>query len=161
MSKPGRDTTDAFDEHLEIAVRRYQTRLSLLVTGRLDSTTLDQIMSPRCGVVDDDDDRPVSVALSPGQGGAVSRFTFFKGEPRWTRSDPIVLTYAVPTTATVDYLPPAAVQSMFRRAFARWARAIPVGFIETENYQAANIKVASTSATTKTACRSTGRSACL
>ncbi|KAG8092533.1 hypothetical protein GUJ93_ZPchr0012g19515 [Zizania palustris] len=141
MSKPGRDPTDAFDEHLELAVRRYQARLSLPVTGRLDSATLDQIMSPRCGVVDDDDNRLVSVALSPGQGGAVSRFTFFKGEPRWTRSDPIVLTYAVSTTATVDYLPLAVVQAVFRRAFARWARAIPVGFIETEDYEGADIKV--------------------
>uniref|UniRef100_A0A0E0MAM2 Peptidase metallopeptidase domain-containing protein n=1 Tax=Oryza punctata TaxID=4537 RepID=A0A0E0MAM2_ORYPU len=142
MAKPGRDTTDAFDEHLEVAVRRYQTRLSLPVTGRLDNATLDQIMSPRCGVGDDDVERPVSVALSPGQGGVVSRFTFFKGEPRWTRSDPpIVLSYAVSPTATVDYLPPAAVRVVFQRAFARWARTIPMGFVETDDYEAADIKV--------------------
>lgn len=143
MAKPGRDTTDAFDEHLEVAVRRYQTRFSLPVTGRLDNATLDQIMSPRCGVGDDDVERPVSVALSPGaQGGVVSRFTFFKGEPRWTRSDPpIVLSYAVSPTATVGYLPPAAVRAVFQRAFARWARTIPVGFVETDDYEAADIKV--------------------
>ncbi|KAF0928698.1 hypothetical protein E2562_006121 [Oryza meyeriana var. granulata] len=142
MAKPGRGTTDAFDEHLEVAVRRYQTRLGLPVTGRLDSATLDQIMSPRCGVGDDDEERrPVSVALSRGQGGVVSRFTFFKGEPRWTRSDPIVLSYAVSPTATVDYLPPAAVRAVFQRAFARWALAIPMGFVETDDYEAADIKV--------------------
>uniref|UniRef100_A0A0E0B7D0 Peptidase metallopeptidase domain-containing protein n=1 Tax=Oryza glumipatula TaxID=40148 RepID=A0A0E0B7D0_9ORYZ len=138
MAKPRHDTTDAFDEHLELAVRRYQTRLSLPVTGWLDNATLDQIMSPRCGVRDDEEERrPVSVTLSPGQGGVVSRFTFFKGEPRWTLYDPpIMLSYVVSPTATVDYLLPAVV-----RAFVRWAWAIPVGFVETDNYEAADIKM--------------------
>lgn len=141
MPKPGRDPTDAFDEHLEVAVKRYQSRLSLPITGRLDSVTLDQIMSPRCGV-GDDGTHGVSITLSPGgQGGAVSRFTFFKGEPRWTRSNPTVLTYAISPTATVDYLPPEAVRAVFQRAFARWARVIPMGFVETEDYVAADIKV--------------------
>uniref|UniRef100_A0A0E0ESB1 Peptidase metallopeptidase domain-containing protein n=1 Tax=Oryza meridionalis TaxID=40149 RepID=A0A0E0ESB1_9ORYZ len=89
MAKPGRDTTDAFDEHLELAVMWYQTRFSLSVTGWLDNVTLDRIMLPCCGVGDDEEERrPVSVALSPGQGGA-----------------------------------------------------IPVGFVGTDNYEAADIKV--------------------
>lgn len=136
-------TTDAFDAHMEAAVRRYQSMLSLPVTGQLDSTTLDRIMAPRCGVGDGGHAVPVSLsgsaAASPD--GAVSRFTFFKGEPRWTQPDPLVLTYAISPTATVDYLPAGTVRAVFRRAFARWARVIPVGFVETEDYEAADIRV--------------------
>jgi hypothetical protein len=138
MSKSGHERdhpTDAFDEHLEAAVRRYQSTLSLPVTGQLDSATIDRIMAPRCGV----GDGAVSVSLSGG--GAVNRFTFFKGQPRWTQPDPLVLTYAISETATVDYLPPTSVRAAFRRAFARWALVIPVGFVETDDYYAADIRV--------------------
>ncbi|XP_062200589.1 metalloendoproteinase 1-MMP-like [Phragmites australis] len=143
MPKSEHGPTDAFDEHLEVAVRRYQSMLSLPVTGQLDSPTLDRIMAPRCGVGDDDHGVSVSLSASTasrGGGGAVSRFTFFKGEPRWTQPDPLVLTYAISPTATVDYLPPEAVRAVFRRAFARWARVIPVGFVETDDYNAADIR---------------------
>ncbi|CAM0956218.1 unnamed protein product [Alopecurus aequalis] len=133
----GGEPTDAFDEHLEAALKRYQSRLSLPITGQLDAVTLDQIMSPRCGV---EDDRGVSV--SPEHGGAVSRFTFFKGEPRWKqKSDPIVLTYAMSPTATVSYLLPEDVRAVFLRAFERWALVIPVSFMETDDYEEADIKL--------------------
>jgi len=133
------EPTDAFDAHMEAAVRRYQSTLSLPVTGQLDSATLDRIMAPRCGVGDNGHGAtPVSLTAAPG---AVSRFTFFRGEPRWTQPDPLVLTYAISPTATVDYLPAETVRAVFRRAFARWARVIPVGFVETDDYYAANIRV--------------------
>lgn len=146
MPMPGgaaaeREPTDAFDAHMEAAVRRYQSKLSLPVTGQLDATTLDRIMAPRCGV---GDDVPVSLSGSSTasrDGAAVSRFTFFKGEPRWTQPDPLVLSYAISPTATVDYLPAETVRAVFRRAFARWARVIPVGFVETDDYQEADIRV--------------------
>uniref|UniRef100_A0ACD5U570 Uncharacterized protein n=1 Tax=Avena sativa TaxID=4498 RepID=A0ACD5U570_AVESA len=134
----GGEPTDAFDEHLEAAVKRYQSRFSLPVSGRLDAATLDQIMSPRCGV---EDDHGASVSPEHG-GGGVSRFTFFKGEPRWTRrSNPIVLTYAVSPKATVSYLTRDDVRAVFRRAFQRWALVIPVSFVETEDYDAADIRL--------------------
>ncbi|CAN6311928.1 unnamed protein product [Urochloa humidicola] len=141
--------TDAFDAHMEAAVRRYQSALSLPVTGQLDSATLDRIMTPRCGVGDNGHGVTASVSLSAtgtgnqlgGGGGAVSRFTFFKGEPRWTQPDPLVLTYAFSPTATVDYLPSETVRAVFRRAFSRWAQVIPVGFAETDDYDAADIRV--------------------
>ena len=134
-----REPTDAFDAHMEAAVRRYQSTLSLPVTGQLDSATLDRIMAPRCGVGDNGHGAtPVSLTAAPG---AVSRFTFFRGEPRWTQPDPLVLTYAISPTATVDYLPAETVRAVFRRAFARWARVIPVGFVETDDYYEANIRV--------------------
>ncbi|CAD6204474.1 unnamed protein product [Miscanthus lutarioriparius] len=139
-----REPTDAFDAHMEAAVRRYQSKLSLPVTGQLDSTTLDRIMAPRCGVGDDDGHGvPVSLSGSTAasRDGAVSRFTLFKGEPRWTQPDPLVLTYAISPTATVDYLPAETVRAVFRRAFARWARVIPVGFVEADDYEGADIRV--------------------
>ncbi|KAF0928701.1 hypothetical protein E2562_006124 [Oryza meyeriana var. granulata] len=74
-------------------------------------------------------------------GGAVSRYTFLTGERRWRPRRPMVLTYALSPTATVDYLPPDAVRAVFRSAFARWAEVIPVSFAETEHYDAADIKV--------------------
>lgn len=132
--------TDAFDKHMEAAVRRYQSKLSLPVTGQLDSATLDRIMAPRCGV-GDGGHVSLSGSSTASPDGAVSRFTFFKGEPRWTQPDPLVLTYAISPTATVDYLPGETVRAVFRRAFARWARVIPVGFVETDDYEAADIRV--------------------
>ncbi|KAJ1296283.1 hypothetical protein BS78_01G288300 [Paspalum vaginatum] len=138
------EPTDAFDAHMEAAVRRYQSMLSLPVTGQLDSATLDRIMAPRCGVGDDAHGVPVSLsgtAAASRAGAAVSRFTFFKGEPRWTQPVPLVLTYAISPTATVDYLPAETVRAVFQRAFARWARVIPVGFVETDSYYEADIRV--------------------
>ncbi|XP_003574325.4 metalloendoproteinase 1-MMP [Brachypodium distachyon] len=141
-------TDDAFDERLEAAVKRYQSRLGLPVSGRLDAATLDRIMSPRCGVEDHGMSVSVAGGVPPEHGGAVSRFSFFKGQPRWARpqseseSDPaIVLTYAASPTATVGYLPPDAVRAVLQRAFTRWARVIPVSFVETDDYDAADIKV--------------------
>ncbi|KAF8697908.1 hypothetical protein HU200_035405 [Digitaria exilis] len=132
---------DAFDAHMEAAVRRYQSTLSLPVTGQLDSATLDRIMAPRCGVGDNAHDVATSTSSSSVSAPVVSRFTFFNGEPRWTQPDPLVLTFAISPTATVDYLPDETVRAVFRRAFARWARVIPVGFVETDDYDAAAIRV--------------------
>uniref|UniRef100_R7W958 Peptidase metallopeptidase domain-containing protein n=1 Tax=Aegilops tauschii TaxID=37682 RepID=R7W958_AEGTA len=85
--------------------------------------------------------RPSTAARSAGS-RSFSRFTVLKGKPRWTRrSDPVVLTYAVSPTATVGYLPDDDVRAVFRRAFERWARVIPVAFVETDDYDEADIKV--------------------
>ncbi|XP_062179501.1 metalloendoproteinase 1-MMP-like [Phragmites australis] len=132
---PRTEHDDAFDEHMEAAVKRYQSRLSLPVTGHLDPATLGRIMSPRCGVADG---HGVSVSLSKS---AVSQFTFLDGEPRWTRPDLLVLTYYISRRATVDYLPQEDVRAAFRSAFARWARVIPVEFVETDDYYGADIRV--------------------
>ncbi|KAG8052267.1 hypothetical protein GUJ93_ZPchr0001g31247 [Zizania palustris] len=96
--------------------------------GSLDSATLDKNKSRRSGVGDVVD-------------GTVGRFSFFPDKPRWSRPSPMVLTYALSPTATVDYLPTRGVRAVFRRAFARWAQTIPVSLVETMNYDAADIKV--------------------
>ncbi|TVU20571.1 hypothetical protein EJB05_36785, partial [Eragrostis curvula] len=125
---------DAFDEHMESAVKRFQSKLSLPVTGQLDSATLARIMSPRCGVGD------MSVSVSASK-SAAAKFAFLNGEPRWTLPDKLALTYAISPTATVAYLPREAVRAAFRSAFARWARVIPVDFVEIDYYGVADIKV--------------------
>ncbi|XP_066365533.1 metalloendoproteinase 1-MMP-like [Miscanthus floridulus] len=134
--RPAHEHDDVFDEHMEAAVRRYQSSLSLPVTGRLDSSTLGRIMTKRCGMADGDGMFvTVSLAAEAAAAGTGSRFTFLDDQPRWTRSlpHPRVLTYAVSPTATVGgYLPPEAVRAAFRSAFARWARVIPVEFVETD-----------------------------
>ncbi|RCV16909.1 hypothetical protein SETIT_3G176100v2 [Setaria italica] len=118
---------DAFDGRTEAAVKRYQSRLGLPVTGRLDAATLGRITSPRCVV----GDGRVSVPMSDSK---TSRFTFLDGEPRWTGPPGhLVLTYSISPTA-VGYLPPEAVRAAFRSAFARWAEVIPVEFVETDVY---------------------------
>ncbi|CAN6332380.1 unnamed protein product [Urochloa humidicola] len=120
---------DAFDEHTEAAVKLYQSRLGLPVSGRLDAATLGRIASPRCGVSDVAGLRGhVSASVSVPD----SRFAFFGGDkPRWTRPDnPLVLTYSVSPPPAGHYLPPDAVRAAVRSAFARWARVIPVMFVE-------------------------------
>ncbi|PUZ65184.1 hypothetical protein GQ55_3G203100 [Panicum hallii var. hallii] len=135
--RPGAEHDDAFDDHMEAAVKRYQSRLGLPVTSRLDPATLGRITSPRCGV----SDGRGAVVMSDS---AASRFTFFDGKPRWTGPGPIVLTYSVSSAATVSYLPPEAVRAAFRSAFARWAKVIPVEFVEIDedySYHEADVRV--------------------
>ncbi|XP_073000678.1 metalloendoproteinase 1-MMP [Typha latifolia] len=131
LPESGANLTDSFDELFESAVTLYQTRFGLPVTGTLDSSTLAQIKSPRCGVSDSTVNRVNSE----------QKFAFFPGEPRWARPGPLVLTYAVSPTATVDYIPRADVTAAFQRAFARWAQVIPVRFVEVAEYEAADVKV--------------------
>jgi hypothetical protein len=79
----------------------------------------------------------VARARAPDNESEPRPFTFLDGEPLWTTTTrsaaggPLVLTYAFwPAPATVDHLPPDATCAAFRRAFERWARVIPVEFVE-------------------------------
>jgi hypothetical protein len=110
-------------------VRLYQSTLGLPVTGRLDNVTLDLLATPRCGVPD----------LH-----ATARFAFFAGQPRWARAPGhFLLTYAIISSPPYQRLPlpRKAVRAAFRRAFARWARVIPVRFRETADYNTADVRV--------------------
>lgn len=127
---PDTNFTDMYDDRLVSALTRYQKRLGLPVTGRLDSGTLDQIMAPRCGMRD-----------SPRRLHTTRHFAFFPGRPRWTRPSPATLTYAFSPDYRVTYLDPNDVRAIFRRAFTRWAAVIPVNFAETEDYAMADVKI--------------------
>ncbi|XP_027362612.1 metalloendoproteinase 1-MMP [Abrus precatorius] len=123
--------TDTFDSQFESAVVRYQTRLGLPVTGKLDSQTISAIVAPRCGVSD---------AATHGL-HTTRHFAYFDGKPRWVRDSPMILTYAFSPYNMIDRLSVPEIRAVFERSFARWASVIPVSFQETEEYDKADIKI--------------------
>ncbi|KAK9144370.1 hypothetical protein Sjap_004273 [Stephania japonica] len=131
--------TDTFDASLESALFQYQSKLGLPITGRLDSDTLAQVMSPRCGLSDDDTKIVRGTTNSTLHG--TMHYAHFPGNPKWTRSTPMTLTYAISPENSLPYLDTTDMMAAFRRAFARWAAVVPVGFTEVEDYDAADIKV--------------------
>lgn len=124
--------TDKFDNQLESAVILYQTKLGLPVTGKLDSDTISTIVSPRCGIADDHDAKPLH---------ATRHYAYFYGKPRWDRTSPMTLSYAFSPNAFIQYLSSGDVRTVFRRAFSRWSAVIPVNFTESEDYLSADIKI--------------------
>ncbi|GMH29843.1 hypothetical protein Nepgr_031686 [Nepenthes gracilis] len=125
---------DTFDELFESAVTKYQKNLGLPLTGKLDSDTLNLIMSPRCGVSD-------TAAAADGKFRAAKRFAYFYGLPRWVKTPPITLTYAFSDDHVVDYLSSDEIKTVVRRAFSRWAAVIPVNFTETVDYAVADVRI--------------------
>ncbi|XP_010264331.1 PREDICTED: metalloendoproteinase 4-MMP-like [Nelumbo nucifera] len=126
------DFTDTFDARFESAVIEYQSKLGLPVTGKLDSNTLSQIMSPRCGVRD---------TGHVTQFHATRRYAYFSGQPRWVRKTPVTLTYAFSPENTISYLTTEEIRAVVDRAFTRWAAVIPLRFSEIEDYVSADIKI--------------------
>ncbi|KAK1261749.1 hypothetical protein QJS04_geneDACA018462 [Acorus gramineus] len=127
--------TDIFDLRLQSAVSLYQTKLGLPVTGKLDPLTLSSIQTPRCGLPDS------SSALDRRPFHLTKHYAFFNGQPRWDRPSPTTLTYAFSPADMVEYLSMNDIRAVFRRAFNRWAAAIPVEFSETNDYASADIKI--------------------
>ncbi|KAK3027709.1 hypothetical protein RJ639_042216 [Escallonia herrerae] len=124
--------TDTFDARFEYAIARYQAKLGLSVTRKLDSDTIFQVMSPRCGVPD----TSTRTALH-----SMRKYAYFTGRPRWARDIPMTLTYAFSPENMVKSLNISDIGIVFRRAFARWSSVIPVNFTETEDYGFADIKI--------------------
>ncbi|KAB2622703.1 metalloendoproteinase 1 [Pyrus ussuriensis x Pyrus communis] len=129
---PNSNFTDFFDIELESALTLYQSKLSLPITGKLDTDTISAIISPRCGV----SDTSQHTALH-----ATRHFAYFYGKPRWARPSPVSLTYAFSPNHMVSYLNPSDVRDIFHRAFSRWSAVIPVNFTETDDYASADIKI--------------------
>ncbi|KAI5647415.1 hypothetical protein M9H77_33420 [Catharanthus roseus] len=127
--------TDLFDADLERALKRYQSKLGLSVTGNLDSDTISQIKSPRCGV---EDALPLPL---PKLLHTSKHYSFFTGQPRWTRSIPITLTYAFSPENTITTLTKSEISGAFKRAFGHWESVIPMKFSETRDYESADIKI--------------------
>ncbi|XP_027082029.1 metalloendoproteinase 1-MMP-like [Coffea arabica] len=134
LSIPNQNLTDSFDEDLESAVLQYQKNLGLPATGRLDSDTMKEITSPRCGVSD-------KKTRTAQKLHAKIHYAYFDGEPRWDRSSPMILTYAFSPDHTIDYLSSADIRAVFERSFARWSSVIPVNFTEVDDYYSADIKI--------------------
>ncbi|KAI3873833.1 hypothetical protein MKW92_052197 [Papaver armeniacum] len=94
LPKSDTNFTDIFDDGLESAVTQYQTKLGLPVTGKLDSPTISEVMSPRCGVGDNDDHKL----------HITKHYTYFLGRPSWGRTTPLMLTYAFSSSDFIDYI---------------------------------------------------------
>ncbi|KZV43491.1 metalloendoprotein 1-like [Dorcoceras hygrometricum] len=133
--KNNTNSTDLFDGELENAITRYQQKFGLSINGKLDSSTLSKLISPRCGLPD----------IEPDGAGKIShasqKYTYFTGRPRWGRSIPMTLTYAISPTNMITYLTMQDIKSTFERAFSHWASVIPVKFVESEDYGFADIKI--------------------
>lgn len=114
-------TDDVFDSNLELAITRYQAKLGLPVTRKLDSRTISEITSPRCGVAEN--------------------YVYFTGRPRWARNIPMTLTYAFSPKNTIASLTKEELTYAFRRSFDKWASVIPVTFVESDDYAFADIRI--------------------
>lgn len=88
----------------------------------------------RCGVSDTPAARKFHVT---------KRYAFFYGQPRWSKSSPITLTYAFSSKHMVDYIDLSEIREIFQRSFSRWSSVIPVNFTEAEGdgYNSADIKI--------------------
>nr|GEV80639.1 metalloendoproteinase 1-MMP-like [Tanacetum cinerariifolium] len=126
--------TDVFDDDFESAIINYQKKLGLIVTGKLDTSTVTQIISPRCGVTD-------HVTVLNSNMHVTKHYAYFYGEPRWGRSAHLTLKYAFSNSHMINYMSTSDVKDAFRRSFSRWASVIPVNFTETDDYSAADIKI--------------------
>ncbi|KAK4414637.1 Metalloendoproteinase 4-MMP [Sesamum alatum] len=126
----GANATDVFDTDLELAVANYQEKLGLPVTGKLDSPTLSELMSPRCGF-------PDNRRTMQGR----EKYVYFTGRPRWVRNIPMTLSYAFSPKNMITSLSMEDLRGAFRRAFSHWASVIPVKFVESDDYGFADIKI--------------------
>uniref|UniRef100_A0A8B9EME4 Matrix metallopeptidase 9 n=1 Tax=Anser cygnoides TaxID=8845 RepID=A0A8B9EME4_ANSCY len=89
------------------ALRKMQKQLGLKETGELDSSTLEAMRAPRCGVPD------------------VGGFLTFEGDLKWDHMD---LTYRV-----MNYSPDldrAVIDDAFKRAFKVWSDVTPLTFTQ-------------------------------
>ncbi|RLN30960.1 metalloendoproteinase 1-MMP-like [Panicum miliaceum] len=142
------EPADAFDTHMEAAVHRYQSTLNLSAAGhgQLDSATLDRIMAPRCGV-GDNNGHDVTL-VSPMATGTGSQGHRRRGQPVHVLQGRAAVDAAGPARAHVryladghvDYLPAETMRAVFRRVSPGRGWVIPLGFVETNDYYAANIR---------------------
>ncbi|KAJ0483506.1 putative envelysin [Helianthus annuus] len=123
---------DEFNEEFEVAITRYQRKLDLTVTGKLDTETISQMTVPRCGVRD---------TAPPLNAHAIQHYKYFKGKPRWSRAMPTTLTYAFSPDNIISSVNLSDIKVIFRRAFSRWSSVIPVNFTEAEDYGFSDIKI--------------------
>ncbi|KAI3842795.1 hypothetical protein MKX03_003674 [Papaver bracteatum] len=131
---PDTNFTDVLDGQFESAVTLYQSKLGLPLTGRLDSATLSQVMSPRCGVPDNDDHNKLQ--------HTTKHYSLITGRPTWNHSTvPFMLTYALLPKHIIGYIKLSDIRVALEQAFSRWSSVIPVKFTETQDYKHANITI--------------------
>ncbi|PKI64077.1 metalloendoproteinase 1-MMP-like [Punica granatum] len=136
----GSNFSDDFDVELESALFKYQKRLGLQGTGRVDPETVASLMSPRCSVRDIHDyESPSSPETSVFH--VTKNYKILDGRPIWNLSKPMTLKYAFYPDDMFDYLSQEEIRAAFAQAFAKWAEVIPVKFEETSDYLLAEVAI--------------------
>ncbi|CAK8559932.1 unnamed protein product [Lathyrus sativus] len=137
--KNNKPFSDEFDASFESALIKYQRNLGLQVTGKLDSDTLSQMITPRCGVPDSTE----SHHHRENHIHNMTNFVYFPGKPRWSRDNdmPMTLTYSFSRDYMIHNLSLQEIRETFKRAFSKWSIVIPVNFVESKDYGFADIKI--------------------
>ncbi|OWM64797.1 hypothetical protein CDL15_Pgr028514 [Punica granatum] len=135
----GSNFNDDFDAGLKSAIVKYQKRLGLQATGRVDPDTVASFMSPRCGVRD----MHHHEASSPKTRlfHVTKHYKITDGRPIWDLSKPMTLKYAFYPDAMIDSLSREEIRAAFAQAFAKWAEVIPVKFEETSDHLFAQVRI--------------------
>ncbi|XP_061365415.1 metalloendoproteinase 4-MMP-like [Gastrolobium bilobum] len=135
--------SDEFDAKFESALIRYQQNLGLQVTGKLDSNTVSQMITPRCGVPDTKEAHNNHNHHHNNNNimHSSKHFVYFPGKPRWSRDMPMTLTYAFSQDYMIHSLTMHDIREAFQLAFMRWASVIPVSFVEEKDYAFSDIKI--------------------
>ncbi|KAI3887124.1 hypothetical protein MKX03_008064 [Papaver bracteatum] len=124
------ENDDKFDDVLDSEIKAYQLNYNLEVTGKLDTQTLQQMMSPRCGVPDIDENGKSSMKWNRYNGGRGNvNFKFFNGKRKWPPSK-YNLTYKFTSDGSLTNIDYETLSSVCARAFATWAAVIPFQFKE-------------------------------
>nr|CAB3447892.1 unnamed protein product [Digitaria exilis] len=131
--------TDAFDHDLESAIATYQQNFGLNATGVLDTSTVEQMVSPRCGVADVMNGTSTMARRTRSSRGGRHLYAYFPGGPTWPpfRRD---LKYAITATSATS-IDRSTLSDVFARAFSRWAAATNLKFSETSSESDADITI--------------------
>ena len=126
---------NAFDDHLESAIKKYQMFFKLPKSGVLDMETLHQMSQARCSVPDifENNENETSVTTSNLHIG--SKYTFFPGRVKWPDSLNYRLTYAL-----INNFPEEFKESV-RTAFEIWYGRSRFNFTEVSENEGGNIRI--------------------
>ncbi|XP_038889211.1 metalloendoproteinase 1-like [Benincasa hispida] len=123
---------DIFNDALESAIKSYQKRFNLNMSGVLDEETLVQISRPRCGVPDFSMSNPNKNPKDDLK--MSSHYTFFPNNPKWPNTK-FHLTYTFTNNYPLNLVPSVT------EAMATWALNSQFTFSEVVDGQIADINI--------------------
>ncbi|KAG6737807.1 hypothetical protein POTOM_059337 [Populus tomentosa] len=132
-------TSSDFDDHLELALETYQEYFHLNVTGNLDSSTIQQMMIPRCGmpdIINTPSTKPNSTTSKHNEFHMVVHYAF--GTQKWPPSK-YALTYRF--GSGVQVVGSDTLRSVCSNAFQTWAKVSPFTFQEATAGASADIVI--------------------
>jgi hypothetical protein len=132
-------TSSDFDDHLELALKTYQEYFHLNVTGNLDSSTIQQMMIPRCGmpdIINTPSAKPNSTKSKHKKVHMVAHYAF--GAQKWPPSK-YALTYRF--GSGVQVVGSDTLRSVCSKAFQTWAKVSKFTFREATGGASADIVI--------------------